>query len=452
MALSFARKKNKTRWNQPLKLVCTFFALICFLGAQLFHSQSIHVVGPFEMTADSPREELPFFLPTKNNRTDALPFHHPRNHPRVGARDENGSYGFVVDPYLVRRSMIHRMKESNYHKSIDGRWTSSLSLTSDEYHEICNKSVGEGYGEKTLNEVRFLRPVRVVPFVPPSAPKVLCVVYTHAGVSYRVSAITETWGWKCDGFFAASTITVRDPMQSGFGSIDLVHRGEEEYKNMWQKTRSILAYIYEHYLDEFHYYHICGDDVFMIPENLKKYLSDLETGLAPGIRAYRLIIGERVGTGNFRYIRGGAGYTLNREALRFYNEESGLMDDCYPEERVSAEDRYISRCFQRKNIWEFQPIHEISDMALVQGLSPESLLRYTRRQRKTSVENPYTMVPEDWIANETYAWHVMERNPATYTVSMKRYHAHFYQTCPEGSIRVRSMKSHAFLDEPVVVT
>ncbi len=399
-----------------------------------------------ETQGDSAEVILPYFFPKKNNRTNSLPFHFPRNHPRVGARDENGSYGLIVDPYLVRRSMIQKFQNS---RNIDRR--SFLPLTLHEYDEICNKSVGEGHGEQSMNAVKLLRPVRAVYSVPLASPSILCVVYTHGGVLARVSAIVETWGWRCDGFFASSTITVRDPSQSGFGSIDLVHSGEEEYGNMWQKTRSILAYLYEHYLDEFQYYYICGDDTFVIPENLKAYLAGLETQFGPGDGEQPLLIGRERGHNKSRYVGGGGGYMLNREALRLYNEESGLMDGCSSESRVAAEDRFISRCFQRENVWPLQPFQKSSGKLLVQRSSPAWMIIDIRRALKTRPIIPYTIIPEDSIANETYAWHMIHRDSATHTLAMKRYHAHFYESCPLDSKRAQSIQSYEFSTEPVVV-
>lgn len=402
-------------------------------------------------------ELLPFIPSSNNNRTHSLAFHHPRTHPRIGARYENGSYGLVADPYLVRRTILRRIRDET---NIDhGRPTDFFPLTAEEYDQVCNKSVGEG-DEKALNVLKLLRPVRVVPSVPLSAPRVLCVVYTHGGVKVRVSAIVETWGWRCDGFFAASTVTVTNETQLGFGSIDLVHLGPEEYNNMWQKTRSILAYLYEHYLDEFHYFHICGDDAFVIPENLKTYLHSLEARIGGDAAApprhstnssLPLLIGEHLGESNSPYVGGGPGYTLNREALRFYNEESGLMDECLPFAHSPAEDRHISRCLQKKNIWPLKPIDEETGKILVQGLSPHWIVLYTKRRVKPSPENPYFMIPEDLVANETYSWHMMHVDTTTHSISMKRYHAHFYQKCPKDSPRARSIRSDEYLQGNVMI-
>ena len=53
-------------------------------------------------------------------------------------------------------------------------------------------------------------------------------------------------------------------------------QGPETYSNMWQKTRSILSYMHDNYLDEFEYFYLAGDDTHLIVENLRNYLGLLE--------------------------------------------------------------------------------------------------------------------------------------------------------------------------------
>ena len=48
------------------------------------------------------------------------------------------------------------------------------------------------------------------------------------------------------------------------------HEGPEEYENMWQKSRAIWKYIYFHYRDDFDWFVLGGDDVFLIVENLRQ--------------------------------------------------------------------------------------------------------------------------------------------------------------------------------------
>jgi hypothetical protein len=92
-----------------------------------------------------------------------------------------------------------------------------------------------------------------------------------------------------DGFFAASTKTTTHHNMSLFEEmtkstiyptyvppptemLNLLHEGPEMYDNMWQKTRSMLSYMYDHYLNDFDFFFLCGDDTHVIVENLKHYL------------------------------------------------------------------------------------------------------------------------------------------------------------------------------------
>ena len=43
---------------------------------------------------------------------------------------------------------------------------------------------------------------------------------------------------KCDGFMVASTKT-----DEKLGTVNIQHEGEEEYNNIWQKVRSMWAYV-----------------------------------------------------------------------------------------------------------------------------------------------------------------------------------------------------------------
>lgn len=167
--------------------------------------------------------------------------------------------------------------------------------------------------------------------------KVLCMVYTVDTPSARANLLAQvqTWGKNCDGFFAASNTT-----NHWLGAIDLVHEGPEEYSNMWQKVRSMWAYAYDHYLDSYDFFHICGDDVYIVMENLRAFLDGpqvlaLEDGHLDSMHTDPnyiedaqkwLNISKKTETGRPLYFGlprrnkgiwplGGPGYTLNRAAL-----------------------------------------------------------------------------------------------------------------------------------------
>jgi glycoprotein-N-acetylgalactosamine 3-beta-galactosyltransferase len=171
-----------------------------------------------------------------------------------------------------------------------------------------------------------------------SAPKVLCMVYTHQGShDTYLRAIVDTWATQCDGFFAASNVT-----DESLGAIKLEFPGPESYSNMWQKVLAMWKYVHEHYIDDFDYFHISGDDTYLIPDNLRFYVnSEHVQKLLNGhmdefsimsrkqnqwkiARPRPLLFGfpiHSMGPNSIeQYAGGGCGYTLNREALRLFYE------------------------------------------------------------------------------------------------------------------------------------
>ena len=103
---------------------------------------------------------------------------------------------------------------------------------------------------------------------------VMCLIYTiaknHAG---GPSEARDTWGSKCDGFMVMSSM--EDP---SLPSAQVTHEGPEEYNNIWQKVRSIWKYVEAAgYSREFDWFFIGGDDLFVIPSNLRAYLKALPT-------------------------------------------------------------------------------------------------------------------------------------------------------------------------------
>jgi hypothetical protein len=220
--------------------------------------------------------------------------------------------------------------------------------------------------------------------------RILCMVYTvyipgennHSNVRSQA----ETWGRQCDGFIAASNFT-----DHSVGAIDLVHNGPEKYGNMWQKTRSMLAYAYQHYLSEFDFFNLCGDDVYVYMNNLRAYLDGpevmrLENGYIDKIssafqnsttfnknftefiigfrdftelnaviekwsstRPRPLLLGGPYSHKGMPMVSGGPGYTLNREALRVFVESS--LDHFLPNNRDSREDLYLGGALAEQGIF-----------------------------------------------------------------------------------------------------
>jgi len=223
--------------------------------------------------------------------------------------------------------------------------------------------------------------------------RILCMVYTVdlPEPRERLRAIVDTWGRDCDGFWAASNATDHD-----LGAIDLPHAGPEEYGNIWQKVRTMWTYAYDHYLEEFDFFHICGDDAYAVVENLRSFLdgpdvlrleeghldevsrkpkfflkarkwlpakprrgespgsndaaSDDRRGARPlffGLPYPRRIVG--VSDQNFLVPAGGPGYTLNRAALELFGRKGA--DDWWADRKDPKEDFAMGSFFASEGVF-----------------------------------------------------------------------------------------------------
>lgn len=184
-------------------------------------------------------------------------------------------------------------------------------------------------------------PIQAQPFATTSTTsgaKILCMVYTmkekHAT---NIRAIRETWASGCDGFLAFSTES--DPR---IPAIALKHDGPEAYGNMWQKVRSIWKFVGTHYLDQFDFFFQGGEDLFVMPQNLKNYLATL------GDPEQDYFVGRRFkGYGENNYFNsGGSGYALSRGTLRKYITQGWDDPKCKPGAKTSMEDVMIAKCLR----------------------------------------------------------------------------------------------------------
>jgi hypothetical protein len=121
------------------------------------------------------------------------------------------------------------------------------------------------------------------------APRILCMSYTLSKAhGTAVNNIRHTWGKKCDGYLAMSDVTNPE-----VPSVDIKHDGPEAYDNMWQKVRSIWLYVHKHHRRDFDFFLIGGDDLFIVVENLRKYLLSDEIMEATGFGSKPIYLGRR---------------------------------------------------------------------------------------------------------------------------------------------------------------
>ena len=280
---------------------------------------------------------------------------------------------------------------------------------------------------------------------------ILCMVYTADVPSSRSNLIAQadTWGRKCDGFFTSSNIT-----DHSNGSIDLVHEGPETYdNNVWQTIRSMWAYAYEHYLDEYDFFHIAGDDVYIVMENLRAFLDgpkvlDLENGMLQKRQASRFhrkdatkwlkasdnpldenygILGRPLWFGKACRKWGiiipcGGTYTLNRAALEVIGRlrlDSFLVNNTDSDENVS-----IGRIFSSLGIM----ISYTFDGVGHRYEKGPSLLISKHRSSPRKKNYQFGGVTE-----QISAMYQLKREAKNRTIAdlMYRYHAILYEFCDE---------------------
>jgi glycoprotein-N-acetylgalactosamine 3-beta-galactosyltransferase len=197
---------------------------------------------------------------------------------------------------------------------------------------------------------------------------------------------------------------------------------------MWQKTRSILAYMYDNYFDDYEYFYLAGDDTHLIVENLRRFLYTVEQ--AHDVTTEPLYMGMPY-TYHVPYNSGGAGYVLNRVALKRLVLEA--FPTCHAKNQSSAEDRFIAMCFKSINI---DPMHTVDAQGRQRflGMPPKFIARFAGKH------GFFKPIYAEWgrkygwrtgadIVSESITFHMFRTHEL-----MKRHHAIIYVSCPVGTV------------------
>ena len=103
-----------------------------------------------------------------------------------------------------------------------------------------------------------------------------------------------------------------------------------------------FKYIYENYYDEADWFMKADDDTYVIVENLRYFLSSLNTSqLVYFGHKFKTIVKQG-------YFSGGAGYVLSKAALRVFAERGSNKTICRQD--GGAEDAEIGKCLSKLGI------------------------------------------------------------------------------------------------------
>jgi glycoprotein-N-acetylgalactosamine 3-beta-galactosyltransferase len=403
----------------------------------------------------------------------------------LGARFPNGTTGYVADPAALARGRRQYLLQktdsiasvSLYWKTLEGYQVQARNDTEtkdwllDSDH-ICAFGPGRGFEEEGGYKI-LVEKIRIdatndtilhhtsntaTPVAQRSQPvRVLCAIYTYPRMRDLLRTQALSWGYQCDGFLAFSTETIAE-----LGLVDLVHEGPESYMNMWQKVRSLWIYLYHNYGNDYDFFHLGGDDLYVVVENLRKFLQQVQDSTAETIPIF---LGQWIPKGSPKgpnqdqyYVAGAPGYTLNQRALKLLVEQA--IPNCHVHVKASYEDRLISKCLRdlgilgqdtREKETGEQQYHDCSPNHLFTAVSNNG----GRGSFHSKLMSYWEVLPHPMYPNTTTGPKHGLESAAVFTVNfhnlyhpvyVARIHALLYkQTCPADSPLGRGLKTHLYV-------
>jgi len=324
----------------------------------------------------------------------------PAPETRIGP---NGETGYIHDPtFILKNPPPFRIPEN------EAKW-------------VC-KPPGEGVelpeGAHNLKNIRQ----HMETSQESQDVKLFCSIYTYSGSVHYTDVVSETWGKKCDGMLFAS-----DKSNSTTGHMQLpsASRHGYRYSSMIQRMRTMFAYLYDNFLDDYDFFHFSGDDTYLLVENLKELLASdkvKEWEVVPDqyfIGGFWLNWrGVKFPKGQF-YLGGGSGYTLSRKALKAHVE--GPLQTCNVTTDNAMEDIFFTKCiFQQLTTKFFDTRDEFGahryhqnnitvhstwpDTDKNYGLWTRAVLPQSLKYVEEEFGFPY-VVKEKYISNSSVAFH-----------------------------------------------
>lgn len=206
---------------------------------------------------------------------------------------------------------------------------------------------------------------------------------------------------------------------------------------MWLKVRAIWQYIYDHYREDYDYFHIGGDDMFVIPENLR-HVASTSSWNGPSDQSLPLFFGGNMVDfphTHIRYCGGGSGYSMNRVALELLIEKLFDTHHCRPHYRASAEDRIISQCFRSVGIDCLDTNDEASESRYHQASANFHATwkhQYPSVWRADSLEKVHGILSKEelgQISETSISFHLKGKRKGVEDRGMRRYHAILHGIC-----------------------
>ncbi|KAK4309907.1 hypothetical protein Pmani_018488 [Petrolisthes manimaculis] len=136
----------------------------------------------------------------------------------------------------------------------------------------------------------------------------------------------------CNGYFHLF-------LNTNLGAVDLgVGDGRDQ---LWGKTKAAFKYVYDHHINDYHWFFKADDDTFTIMENMRYMLSAYDA-------SYPIYFGSRFKKFTKQgYMSGGGGYVLSREAVKKFVEEALTDETKCKKSPHGAEDAEMGKCLDK---------------------------------------------------------------------------------------------------------
>ena len=209
-----------------------------------------------KVQSSSPTTPMSHFEPASQyNQTKGVKVGQHVNVPPPESRiGPNGEKGYIHDPKFLLT--IPRPLQFNF----DSNSSQKLCAPKKKGPEK------DGYGYDVTQKVRrYIETSQANRNV-----SLFCSVYTYSGGVPFTDAQSETWLRKCDGVLLASD---KSNTTTGHMHLPSNSRAGFGYTGMIQRLRSMYAYIYDNFLDDYEFFHFCGGDTYVIVENMKEFLA-----------------------------------------------------------------------------------------------------------------------------------------------------------------------------------
>lgn len=329
--------------------------------------------------------------------------------PKQDAKAKEGQYDSDTSPVpLVDPTALARNPPSFQH---------------DDMEELC--------AHPNDGDAEILKRVDVWPDAEMGKPRILCFSYTLSKAhDTAVNNLRMTWAQRCDGYLAMSDLT-----EPSIPSIDIKHKGPEAYENMWQKIRSIWLYLHKHHLHDFDYFVSGGDDLFLVVENLRKYLlsEEIQTATAHGAKPIFLGRPFRPPGNDIAFNSGGAGFVLNTAAVDVLGKEllgeGKSKEKCRPNQVGFWEDVNVAYCLNEGGVKIYNGTQDEMGRERFLPFTPGNHFGYRIPPR---VPDWYALYTKEWglkfgldcCSREAITFHYVKEG------LMKRYHAIVHGLCP----------------------